>query len=122
MGGRAPTTVICPTCRHHFFSNQKSKYCSRECSRTRSRENDRKPYRGAPEIIWDRIAVDLTIDRLIERIVPGMPPNTKDQLVMFVSILRGKGFDIVNCNEKSLVQLVELVKNQTNSLLKDCTQ
>jgi hypothetical protein len=66
--------------------------------------------------------VDLTIDRLIERIVPGMPAKTKDQLVMFVSILRGKGFDIVNCNEKSLVQLVELVKNQTNSLLKDCTQ
>jgi hypothetical protein len=94
----------------------------------RSRDKDRKPLKAvSPDysvssIVESHLATDPTIDRLVEQIVPGLPTNTKDQLVMFVSILRGKGFEIVNCNHKSLKQLVELAKNQTDSLLKDASQ
>lgn len=110
----------CPSCTNLFVSKRKAVYCSRHCRDVRPRDNDRRPYRPKPgDIIDSGVRPDQDKYDFVERVTPGLPQALKDQLVMLISILNYAGYEIINCNNKSLKDLVEIAKNQTDCLLKE---
>lgn len=93
----------CPVCNKLFrLTKRREKFCSQECSHKRDRSEDRTPVNKAQEPETKQVIFPKE-SALVERIIPGLPSQTKEPLVWFVVTLRQLGYEIVkNETEKDL--------------------
>lgn len=101
-----------------YVNSRRTKYCSRECSRKGSRGNkyDNPTRRIKQELETPFKGYEVEV-ALINRIVPDLDLRTKDKIVMFLSLLRDRGFEIVHCDSMPLKDLVTLCQNETQRIL-----